>query len=313
MSGGFVGIDVSKATLDVAVRPSGAAWQVANAPAAVDALAERLAALRPAVVVLEATGGYEHAVVAALAAARVPVVVANPRQVRDFGRAIGQLAKTDEIDAALLAQFGERVQPEPRPLKDTATEELSALLGRRRQLLDMLVAERNRLGTARSAAVRKSVQRHIQWLERQLADVDRGLGTAIEASPAWRSAEDLLRSVPGIGPIVSRTLLGELPELGRLNRKQIAALVGVAPHARDSGTLRGHRTIWGGRAPVRAVLYMGTLAATRCNPVLRAFYQRLRQAGKPAKVALVACMRKLLVILNAILQTQTRWNPETVN
>lgn len=313
MSGGFVGIDVSKATLDVAVRPSGAAWQVANTPAAVEALAERLAALRPTVVVLEATGGYEHAVVAALAAARVPVVVANPRQVRDFGRAIGQLAKTDEIDAALLAQFGERVQPEPRPLKDTATEELSALLGRRRQLVDMLVAERNRLGTARSAAVRKSVQRHIQWLERQLADVDRGVGTAIEASPAWRSAEDLLRSVPGIGPIVSRTLLGELPELGRLNRKQIAALVGVAPHARDSGTLRGHRTIWGGRAPVRAVLYMGTLAATRHNPVLRAFYQRLRHAGKPAKVALVACMRKLLVILNAMLHTQTRWNPETVN
>lgn len=304
-----VGIDVSKATLDVAVRPDGTAWQVANVPGAIDGLVDRLAALRPGLVVLEATGGYEHAVVAALATAGVPVVVANPRQVRDFGRAIGQLAKTDAIDAALLAQFGERVRPEPRPLKDTAAEELSALLGRRRQLLEMLVAERNRLGTARSAAVRKSVQRHIQWLERQLADVDRALGAAIEASPAWRIAEDLLRSVPGIGPVVSRTLLGELPELGRLNRKQIAALVGVAPHARDSGTLRGHRQIWGGRAPVRGVLYMGTLSATRYNPVLRAFYQRLRQAGKPAKVALVACMRKLLVIVNAMLHTQTRWNP----
>lgn len=303
-----VGIDVSKATLDVAVRPSGATWQAANEPAAIGALVEQVRALSPHVVLLEATGGYEHAVVAALATAGLPVVVANPRQVRDFGRAIGQLAKTDRIDAALLAHFGERVQPVPRPLKDAATEEVSALLARRRQLIEMLTAERNRLGTARSAAVRRSVQRHIQWLERQLDDVDGALTTAIEASPAWQATEDLLRSVPGIGPVVSRTLIGDLPELGRLNRKQIAALVGVAPHARDSGTLRGHRQIWGGRATVRGAMYMGTIVASRYNPVIRAFYQRLRKAGKPAKVALTACMRKLLIILNAMMRTQTRWH-----
>lgn len=307
-----VGIDVSKATLDVAVRPSGETWQAANGPGAIRALVARLQPLAPTLVVLEATGGFEHAVAAALAAASVPVVVVNPRQVRDFGRAIGQLAKTDQIDAMLLAVFGERVRPEARPLREPAAEELDALLGRRRQLVEMLTAERNRLGTARSATVRKSVQRHIDWLERQLADVDEGLTHAIEASPVWRANEDLLRSVPGVGPIVSRTLLGSLPELGQLNRKQIAALVGVAPHARDSGTWRGKRCIWGGRAPVRAVLYMGAIAATRHNPVIRALYQRLRTAGKPAKVALVACMRKLLIILNAMLHNQSRWNPEYV-
>ena len=312
-TGCVVGIDVSKATLDVAVRPGGEAWQAANEPAAIGAVVERLLALAPHVVVLEATGGYEHAVVAALATAGLPVVVANPRQVRDFGRAIGQLAKTDRIDAALLAQFGERVQPVPRPLKEAATEEVSALLARRRQLIEMLTAERNRLGTARSAAVRRSVQRHIQWLERQLDDVDGALGAAIEASPAWQATEDLLRSVPGIGPVVRRTLIGDLPELGRLNRKQIAALVGVAPHARDSGTLRGHRQIWGGRKTVRGALYMSTIVASRYNPVIREFYQRLRKAGKPAKVALTACMRKLLIILNAMMRTQTSWDPTRAN
>lgn len=312
-TGWVVGIDVSKATLDVAVRPGGEAWQAANEPTAIGVLVERLLTLAPHVVVLEATGGYEHAVVAALATAGLPVVVANPRQVRNFGRAIGQLAKTDRIDAALLAQFGERVQPVPRPLKEAATEEVSALLARRRQLIEMLTAERNRLGTARSAAVRRSVQRHIQWLERQLADVDGALGAAIEASPAWQATEDLLRSVPGIGPVVSRTLIGDLPELGRLNRKQIAALVGVAPHARDSGTLRGHRQIWGGRKTVRGALYMSTIVASRYNPVIREFYQRLRKAGKPAKVALTACMRKLLIILNAMMRTQTSWDPTCAN
>lgn len=313
MSEVTVGIDVSKATLDVAVRPSGEAWQVPNEHAALPALAQRLKALRPASVILEATGGFEHAVVAALAAIGLPVVVANPRQVRDFGRATGQLAKTDRIDAALLALFGERVRPEPRPLKDAAAEELDAVLARRRQLLEMLTAERNRLGFARAAAVRKSVKRHIQWLERQLADVDGDLERAITASPVWRATEDLLRSVPGIGPVVSRTLIGELPELGHLNRKQIAALVGVAPHARDSGTLRGKRMVWGGRAPVRAALYMSAVTASRYNPVIRVFYQRLRTAGKPAKVALTACMRKLLVILNAMLKTQTPWRVATAS
>jgi transposase len=304
----FIGIDVSKATLDIAVRPHGDTWQVANDATAVPALVTRLGALAPTLIVLEATGGFEHAVVGALAAAGLPVIVANPRQVRDFGKATGQLAKTDRIDAALLALFGERVRPEPRPLKDAAAEALDAVLTRRRQLLEMLTAEKNRLGFARTAAVRKSLQHHIRWLERQLADVDDDLEDAIEASPVWRATEDLLRSVPGIGPIVSRTLIGELPELGRLNRKQIAALVGVAPHARDSGTLRGKRMVWGGRAPVRAALYMSAVVASRHNPVIRAFYERLRAAGKPAKVALTACMRKLLIILNAMLKNQTPWD-----
>ncbi len=305
----FVGIDVSKATLDIAVRPSGETWQVPNEPAAIAELVTRVRQEAPALVVLEATGGFEHTVVAALAAGGLPVVVANPRQVHDFGKALGQLAKTDRIDAALLALFAERVRPEPRPLPDAATEALGALLTRRRQLLEMLTAERNRLGFARAPQIRRGIQQHLRWLERQLAGVDTDLGQTIQASPVWRATEDLLRSVPGIGPVVSRTLIGALPELGRLNRKQIAALVGVAPHARDSGTRRGKRMVWGGRAPVRAALYMGALVASRHNPVIRAFYQRLRAAGKPAKVALTACMRKLLVTLNAMMREQTHWAP----
>ena len=305
----FVGIDVSKATLDLAVRPTGETWQVPNDDPAWPELVARVRALAPTRIVLEATGGYEHAVVAALAAAGLPVVVANPRQVRDFGRACGQLAKTDRIDAALLALFAERVQPELRPLPDAAAQALDALLTRRRQLLEMLTAERNRLGFARGP-IRRDIDQHIRWLEKRLTDVDRDLAAAIEASPVWRATEDLLRTVPGVGPVLSRTLLGALPELGRLTNKQIAALVGVAPHARDSGTLRGKRMIWGGRASVRAVLYMGALVAAQFNPVIRAFYQRLRAAGKPAKVALTACMRKLLIILNAMVRTGTPWSPE---
>jgi len=307
----FVGIDVAKAHLDIAVRPSGERWQLANEEAAILSLLTRLQSLRPALVVLEATGGWEHAVVAALAAAGVPVVVANPRQVRDFARATGQLAKTDVIDAHSLALFAERVRPAPRPLPDEAAQALDAVLTRRRQLLEMVTAERNRLGLARPPLARR-IRTHIRWLQRELADVDRDLGRLIEQSPVWRAQDDLLQSVPGVGPIVSRTLLGELPELGRLTRKQIAALVGVAPLARDSGTLRGRRLIWGGRAPVRAVLYMGALVATRWNPVIRAFYQRLRAAGKPIKVALVACMRKLLTILNAMARTGVAWRHSAV-
>jgi transposase len=307
----FVGIDVAKATLEVAVRPSGERRQLANEAVALPALVSRLQALAPTLIVLEATGGFEHAVVAALAAAALPVVVANPRQVRDFARATGQLAKTDAIDAGLLALFAERVRPASRPLPDDATQLLDALLTRRRQLVEMLTAERNRLGFARPP-VRRGLTQHIRWLERQLDDVDHDLGRLIEQSPLWRAQDDLLQSVPGMGPIVSRTLLGELPELGRLNRKEIAALVGVAPLPRDSGTLRGKRLVWGGRAPVRAALYMGALVATRWNPVIRACYQRLRAAGKPAKVALVACMRKLLIILNAMVRTNTRWQPQRV-
>jgi transposase len=302
----FVGIDVAKATLEVAVRPSGERWTLANEALALPGLVARLEALEPTLIVLEATGGFEHPAVAALAAAGLSLVVATPRQVRDFARATGQLAKTDAIDAAILALFAERVRPEARPLPDDAPQALDAILTRRRQLIEMLTAERNRMGFAR-APVRRGLTQHIRWLERQLGDVDHDLGQLIERSPVWRAQDDLLQSVPGIGPIVSRTLLGELPELGRLDRKEIAALVGVAPLARDSGTLRGKRLVGGGRAPVRAALYMGALVATRWNPVIRAFYQRLRAAGKPAKVALVACMRKLLIILNAMVRTNTRW------
>ena len=301
-----VGIDVAKAELVVAVRPGGEGWSVRNDEAGCGRLRERLQQLAPTLVVLEATGGYERAAVAALAAVRLPVVVVNPRQVRDFARATGQLAKTDRIDADTLALFAERVRPTPRPLADEAAVALDALLTRRRQVVGMLVAERHRLEHAR-APVRRGLRTHIRWLERQRRAVDRALDATIQQSPVWRAKEELLRSVPGVGPIVSRTLLGELPELGQLNRRRIAALAGVAPLARDSGTLRGRRVVWGGRGPVRTALYMSALVATRRNPLIRAFYLRLVSAGKPKKVALVACMRKLLTILNVMMRTQTAW------
>ena len=302
----FVGIDVAKADLAVAVRPQTEAWIVANDDKGIQDLVARLRAVAPTLLVLEATGAYERPLVAALAAAGFPLVVANPRQVRDFARATGQLAKTDSIDASILALFAERVRPEPRPLSDEATQALDALLTRRRQLLEMLVAERNRLTHARPA-IRRDIAQHVRWLERRLHDVDTDLDQAIQTSPVWRAKENLLRSAPGVGPVLSRTLIGDLPELGTLNRKQIAALVGVAPLARDSGTLKGKRLVWGGRAPVRAVLYMAALVATRRNPIIRRFYQRLLATGKPKKLALTACMRKLLTILNAMMRTQTTW------
>ena len=255
-----------------------------------------------------ATGGYEAALVAALATARLPIVVANPRQVRDFAKATGQLAETDTIDAQVLALFAERVRPEPRALPDDALTALEDLLTRRRQLVEMLTAEKNRLRLARGP-VRRDLQQHIRFLERRLREVDDDLHTAIKASPVWRVKDDLLQSVPGVGRVVSLTLLAQLPELGRISHKEIAALVGVAPLARDSGTLRGKRLVYGGRAPVRAVLYMAALVASRRNPVIRAFYERLRAAGKPAKVALTACMRKLLTILNAIARDGRPWQP----
>ena len=302
----FIGIDVAKADLRVAVRPTLAAWTVANDDVGIAATVTRLEALTPVLVVLEATGGYEGPLVAALATVGLPVVVVNPRQVRDFGRATGQLAKTDQLDAALLALFAERVRPRPRPLPEPARLELDALVTRRRQLLEMLVAERNRLEHA-IVPVRQSLRQHIRWLERRVADVDRDLDATIQGSPLWRAKENLLRSVPGVGPVLSRTLLADLPELGQLNRRQIAALVGVAPLARDSGTLKGKRLVWGGRAPVRAALYMGALVASRCNPIICTFYRRLLAAGKPKKLALTACMRKLLTILNAMMRTDTPW------
>ena len=302
----WIGLDIAKATVDGVVRPTGAIVQFPNTPPGHTALVAWVTACAPTGLVLEATGGYERGVVLALAAAGLPVVVVNPRQVRAFARSTGQLAKTDRLDAALLALFAERVQPAVRPLSDAATAELAELITRRRQVLDMLTMEKQRLPLVRTR-VRRDVQAHITWLERRLGDTDEALREAIEASPVWRVQEDLLRSVPGMGPVASRTLLALLPELGHLNRKQIAALAGVAPFARDSGAWRGTRVIWGGRAQVRRVLYMAALVASRHNPVLRALYARLRAAGKPAKVALVACMRKLLTILNAMLHTGTRW------
>lgn len=306
----FVGLDVAKAHVDVAVRPSEEQWRVANDEAGIAQLVERLRILPPTLVVAEATGGFERAAIAALAASGLPVVVANPRQVRDFARATGQLAKTDRLDAGILALFAERVRPAPRPLPDAAAQLLDALLTRRRQLLEMLVAEKNRLGFA-PRPLHRGIRQHIRWLERQLDDVTAELAVQIEQSPVWRAKDDLLQSVPGVGPIASVTLLGELPELGTLTHKQIAALVGVAPLARDSGTLRGKRMVWGGRASVRTALYMAALVGRRWNPQLRSFYERLRAAGKPKKVALIACARKLLTILNAMVRDNACWaSPE---
>ena len=301
-----VGIDVSAAGLDVAARPGGAAWAVANDEAGAAALVARLRGLAPALVVLEATGGLELPAVGALAAAGLPVAVVNPRQVRDFARATGTLAKTDRLDAAVLARFAEAVRPAPRPLPDADARELAALLARRRQVVEMLTAERNRRRAA-AGRVRAQIEAHLAWLAGQLDELDRELAAAVRASPAWRAKEDLLRGVPGVGPVLALTLLAGLPELGRLDRRGIAALAGVAPLNRDSGALRGKRAVWGGRAPVRAALYMAAVVAARHNPVIRAFYGRLVAAGKPKKVALTACMRKLLTILNAMLRDGAPW------
>ena len=308
----FVGIDVSKDRLDVAVRPGVEAWQVSHDPHGINSLTERLRELAPHLVVVEATGGMELALTGELAAAGLPVAVVNPRHVRDFARAAGQLAKTDSLDAHVLAHFAEAMQPKPRELPDASAQELRALVARRRQLVEMSTAEKNRMRVA-TPRVRPKVQEHVRWLEDSLKELDKDLADSIRSSPMWRTKEKLLRSTPGVGPILSMTLLSGLPELGALNRGEIAALVGVAPFNRDSGTLRGKRKVWGGRGQVRAVLYMATLSATRYNPVLRDFYQRLCAAGKPNKVALTACMRKLLTILNVMLRDHRRWNPVAQN
>jgi len=306
----FVGIDVAKAELVVSILPSVERFTVANDERGLRTLVERLRAVVPTLIVLEATGGYELLGVAALAAAALPVVVVNPRQVRDFAKATGQLAKTDRIDADMLARFADVVRPTVRPIADDAVQELDALLTRRRQLLEMLQAERNRTGQVFGKGkrlVKKSLKAHISYLERELRITDTDLGAMITASPVWREKDELLQSVPGVGPVLSRTLLADLPELGRLSRRAIAKLVGVAPLSRDSGTLRGRRFVQGGRATVRAVLYMAALVATKRNAVIRTFYQRLVAAGKPKKLALVACMRKLLTILNVMVRTAQPW------
>ncbi|QYJ16056.1 IS110 family transposase ISMno7 [Rubrobacter xylanophilus DSM 9941] len=301
------GIDVSKDRLDVFVRPSGKAFVAANDEAGIGDLVVRLAEEGATLVVVEATGGYERPVAAALAAVGLPVAVVNPRQARDFARATGRLAKTDKLDAEILARFAEAVGPEPRPVPDEEAREFAEVLARRRQLVGMLTAEKNRLGSATAEPVKKRIEAHVRWLEKELARTDRDLDGAIGSSPTMRENEALLRSVPGVGPVLARTLLAELPELGTLTHRRLAALAGVAPFSRDSGTLRGRRAVWGGRARVRAALYMGALVAARHNPTIREFYERLVKKGKPKKVALVACMRKLLAILNAVMRDRTGW------
>ena len=304
-----MGIDVAKRQLDIAERPGGERWAMGNDGAGIAALLERLSGAGPiALIVLEATGGYEIPVVAALTAVGLPVVVVNARQVRDLARAVGKLAKTDAIDAAILAQFAEAVRPERRALPDELTQTLQSWLARRRQLLEMLLAEEQRLAIA-VRGLRAPIQQHVEWLRRQMRDIDTELQGLIRQSPVWREQENLLRTVPGVGPVLATTLRADLPELGRLNRKQIAALVGVAPLNWDSGQQRGARHIWGGRAPVRTALYMATVSAVRCNAVIRAFFERLCAAGKPKKVAITACMRKLLTILNAMMHSRTGWLP----
>lgn len=303
----FIGIDVAKRTLEVAQYTTGEVFGLGNEAPELEALAERLHTLSPALIVLEATGGYERLAVAVLAGRGLPVVVVNPRQVRAFAKASAILAKTDRLDARVIAQFAAAVRPAKRALPDGQLGELQALLARRRQLVGMLVAEKNRLAQARHRRVLRDLKTVIRFLEQRLAQCDGELDTLLRASPIWRDKDDLLQSCPGVGQVTTLTLLADLPELGTLNRKQIAALVGLAPMARDSGAHRGTRHIAAGRGQVRAVLYMATVAATRCNPTVRAFYQRLRAAGKPAKVALTACMRKLLTILNAMVRTHTRW------
>ena len=301
----YVGIDVSAATLEVAVH-EGNRMQARNDAMGIAELVVALQGTPPALIVLEATGAYHHSVTGALVAAGLPVAVVNPRQVRDFARSTGQLAKTDRLDATMLARFAAVVRPIPRPVPTEETLELAALLERRRQLVEMLTAEKNRLSVARKP-VRPSLKQVIRTLEKALASADDEIDRWVRQSPAWRAQDELLQSVPGVGPQTARLLIAELPELGRLTRREVAALVGVAPMACDSGVFRGQRRCWGGRSHLRAVLYMAVVAGTRFNPVLRSFYRRLRAAGKPAKVALTACMRRLITILNAIVKTQQPW------
>jgi len=305
----FIGIDVSKAHLDVSHRPSGETYRVTNNEVGIAELGRRFSAQPPTLVVMEATGGYEGPCAAGLALAGVQVAVVNPRHVQDFAKATGKIAKTDALDAAVLAHFAEAVRPVVRPLDDEQTQELSGIVGRRRQLVDMITAETNRMHACRTQAVRTQIRKHVTWLKKELHDVDNDLDTQIKKTPLWREKDEQLQSVPGVGPVLVRTLLADLPELGTLDSKQIASLVGVAPMNRDSGTMRGKRATWGGRAAVRRVLYMAAVSASKYNPVLRAVYERLIAAGKAKKVALVACMRKLLITLNAMTRDKSSWAP----
>jgi transposase len=303
----FVGIDVSKKRLDVHVLPSGEAFAMARDGEGIAELTDRLRTLLPALIVLEATGGFEKVVAAGLAAAQLPLAVVNPRQIRDFARAANRLAKTDALDAQIIALFAERMRPEPRPVPDEQARQLSEIVARRRQIVEMMTAERNRRGMLTGKRMIKSVDRLLAVLQKELSDLEDDLDDTIRGTPVWRETEDLLTSVPGVGDKLARTLIADLPELGRLSRRQAAAITGLAPMNRDSGTMRGKRTIQGGRGKLRTVLYMGAMVASRHNPMLKSFYQRLLRAGKPKKVALVAVMRKLLTILNAIIRDQRPW------
>jgi len=303
----FVGIDVSKDRLDVHVRPSGAAFAVPRDGKGVEELLDRLRTVAPTLIAVEATGGFETIVAAAIGAAQLPLVVVNPAQVRHYAQAVGKRAKTDPIDAEMIALFAEAVKPEPRQVPDAAARLLGELVARRRQIVEMLVAERQREKRADNVRVRKSLARHIKVLERELQDLTDDISGLIRGSPAWRETEDLLVSVPGVADKTSSSLLAEVPELGRLTRRQIASLVGVAPFTRESGRWKGKSMIAGGRAPARAAIYMAALSASHHNPVLRAFYRRLLAAGKPKMVALIAVARKLLVILNAMIRDKKPW------
>lgn len=303
----FIGIDVSKDKLDTAVRPTNEFMSFSNNEDGISCLVDFVESFSPSLVVIEATGGLETAAVGMLAAKGLPVVVINPRQVRDFAKATGKLAKTDVIDAHLIARFGEAVRPELRPLKDQEAQKLAALITRRRQIIEMITAEKNRLTTA-PQWTRKDIQTNIAWLQKCLKKVDNDLQNLLKKSPVWREKDKILQSAPGVGPVLSMTLLSSLPELGTLNRKEIAALVGVAPLNRDSGLFRGKRMVWGGRASIRSVLYMSATCAMRFNPAIKKFYDRLRLAGKIHKVAIIACMRKLLVILNSMIKNRTCWS-----
>lgn len=303
----FVGIDVSKKTLDVCLLPEGTIRNFANNLKGCDDLTSWLQGTQPVLIVAESTGGLEMPMVGALAAASLPIVVVNPRPVRNFAKALGKLAKTDALDAFVLARFAQTVRPEVRPFKDEQTQALTALVVRRKQIVEMLTMERNRL-SASHAKTHVAIQKHIDWLKQQLSEIDQDLSETIANSPVWREKEAILTSVKGVGPVVASTMLALLPELGVLNRQKISALVGVCPYNRDSGSYRGKRSVWGGRSDIRTALYMAVIAAKRFNPVIKAFYERLRSAGKPFKVAVTACMRKLLTILNVMIKTKQSWD-----
>lgn len=306
----FVGIDVSKSTLDVCIEPVGQPLQVAYDEEGIRRLVSLLKEISPTLIVIEATGGLELRIASELAGRGLPVAVINPRQARDFAKATGKLAKTDQVDAAVLAAFARAIRPQARPLQDADTRALNDLVSRRRQLIDMRVQETLRLNSAASKPLQKSLKRHIAWLDKRITEIDTDLTRRLRNSEVWRTKDDLLRSIPGVGAVTTLTMLSKCPELGKLSRREIAALVGVAPMANDSGKYRGRRFVWGGRADVRAVLYMAAISAIRCNETIKEFAKRLEKAGKPPKVVIVACMRKLLTIMNAMLKNNALWDPK---